>query len=81
MTRWCIDQDDILGLRLVGSYARNNPRPQSGIDLVVLAATSPGTARAWEPNTEHRLITATGLEIEPQPDYLHRRCPRRTRRR
>src|SRR3954447_7942599 len=36
VTRWAADRDDILGLLLVGSYARNAARPDSDLDLVVL---------------------------------------------
>jgi UTP:GlnB (protein PII) uridylyltransferase len=36
VTRWAADRDDIVGLLLVGSFARNAARPDSDIDLVVL---------------------------------------------
>ncbi len=35
---WANKQDFILGISLVGSYARNTARPDSDVDLVILAA-------------------------------------------
>jgi hypothetical protein len=36
ITRWARDRDDIVGLLLVGSCARNTARPDSDIDIVLL---------------------------------------------
>ncbi len=35
-TRWAEVQDEILGVLLVGSYARNSAKPDSDIDLVII---------------------------------------------
>ena len=35
-TEWAKEQDEILGVLLVGSYARNSARPDSDIDLVII---------------------------------------------
>jgi len=37
VTRWAKAQENVRGLALVGSHARNAARPDSDIDLVVLA--------------------------------------------
>ncbi|GLW04533.1 nucleotidyltransferase domain-containing protein [Streptomyces lavendulae] len=37
-THWARDRDDIVGLLLVGSCARNAARPDSDIDVVLLTA-------------------------------------------
>ena len=34
---WASKQDSILGVSLVGSYARNTARPDSDVDLVILS--------------------------------------------
>lgn len=34
---WALGEDDIEGVLLVGSYARGNARPDSDVDLVVIA--------------------------------------------
>ncbi|MFI9276059.1 nucleotidyltransferase domain-containing protein [Kitasatospora sp. NPDC052896] len=36
ITRWARDRDDIVGLLLVGSYARDAARPDSDVDVVLL---------------------------------------------
>ncbi|SFY42655.1 Nucleotidyltransferase domain-containing protein [Streptomyces atratus] len=36
ITRWAANRQDIVGLLLVGSYARNAARPDSDIDIVLL---------------------------------------------
>lgn len=38
VTRWAAEQPEILGLALVGSYARNTARETSDVDLVLVAA-------------------------------------------
>jgi len=80
VTRCPASCDDITGLLLVGSYARNTARPDSDIDLVVLT-TEPsryssttwaddldlGTPTGTQPRgplTEQRFITGSGLETE-----------------
>lgn len=35
-TKWAEAQEEILGVMLVGSYARNSARPDSDIDLVII---------------------------------------------
>ncbi|MGK7934765.1 MAG: nucleotidyltransferase domain-containing protein [Xenococcaceae cyanobacterium] len=34
---WASKQDSVLGVSLVGSYARDTPRPDSDVDLVILS--------------------------------------------
>ncbi|MFD9561360.1 nucleotidyltransferase domain-containing protein [Streptomyces sp. NPDC059994] len=36
ITRWATNRQDIVGLLLVGSYARNAARPDSDIDIILL---------------------------------------------
>jgi uncharacterized protein len=74
VTRWAADRDDVLGLLLVGSYARDAARPDSDLDLVLLTADGLRAdelnlgelviVRSWGPLTERRFRTGTGLEIE-----------------
>jgi uncharacterized protein len=80
VTRWAADRDDVLGLLLVGSYARDAAGPDSDIDLVVLTEETGRYAdetwadelnlgeltrvQDWGPITERRFITGTGLEVE-----------------
>jgi predicted nucleotidyltransferase len=80
VTRWAADRDDIVGLLLVGSCARNAARPDSDIDLVVLTRDATRYAdsawvdelaigelirtRSWGPITEQRFATTSGLEVE-----------------
>ncbi|MEV5428007.1 nucleotidyltransferase domain-containing protein [Streptomyces sp. NPDC052701] len=80
VTRWAAGRQDVVGLLLVGSYARDAARPDSDIDLVLLTtdpAPYSGTAwadelalgellrtRAWGPLTERRHATASGREVE-----------------
>jgi predicted nucleotidyltransferase len=80
ITRWSADRDDVLGLLLVGSRARNAARPDSDIDLVLLTEDTaryandtwadelglgePTRVRSWGPITERRFLTEAGLEVE-----------------
>ena len=80
VTRWAADRDDVLGLLLVGSCARNAARPDSDIDLVLLTGEitcyadnawanelNLGTlirVQSWGPVTERRFLTSTGVEVE-----------------
>jgi predicted nucleotidyltransferase len=80
VTRWAADGDDVVGLLLVGSCARNAARPDSDIDLVVLTRDTTRYAdsawadelaigelirtRSWGPITEQRFATTSGLEVE-----------------
>jgi hypothetical protein len=80
VTRWAGDRDDIVGLLLVGSCARNAARPDSDVDLVVLTRDTTRYAdsawadelaigelirtRTWGPITEQRFAAASGLEVE-----------------
>jgi uncharacterized protein len=80
VTRWAADRDDIVGLLLVGSCARNAARRDSDIDLVVLTRDTTRYAdsawadelaigelirtRSWGPITEQRFATTSGLEVE-----------------
>ncbi|AIA08561.1 nucleotidyltransferase domain-containing protein [Streptomyces noursei] len=41
LTRWARGREDIVGLLLVGSCARNAPRPDSDIDVVLLTTDEP----------------------------------------
>lgn len=48
VTRWAADRDDVLGLLLAGSYARDAARPDSDIDLVLLTEeTARYTDHTW----------------------------------
>ena len=38
VSKWADDRDDVVGVALVGSHARNAARPDSDIDLAVLCA-------------------------------------------
>lgn len=80
VTRWAAHRRDVVGLLLVGSYARSAARPDSDIDLVLLttdqarysgARWADGLAlgdliriRSWGPIDERRFRTASGLEVE-----------------
>ncbi|WP_344319136.1 nucleotidyltransferase domain-containing protein [Nocardia ninae] len=80
VTRWAAGRDDVVGLLLVGSCARNAARPDSDIDVVVLTTAESrytdtawagelelGTlirTRSWGPINEQRFATAAGLEVE-----------------
>lgn len=75
-TRWAANRDDVVGLLLVGSCARNAARPDSDVDLILLTTDAeldvtgdltigaPIRTRTWGIITEHRFRTTTGLEIE-----------------
>ena len=39
VTKWVKGKADILGVALVGSYARNQARPDSDVDLILIADT------------------------------------------
>ncbi|GGV04699.1 nucleotidyltransferase domain-containing protein [Kitasatospora aureofaciens] len=41
ITRWARDREDVVGLLLVGSCARNAARPDSDIDIVLLTTDEP----------------------------------------
>jgi predicted nucleotidyltransferase len=80
IARWAADRQDVVGLLLVGSYARDAARPDSDIDIVLLttdrarysdtawaagpALGEPVRTRSWGPLTERRHATASGLEVE-----------------
>ncbi|MFE6687606.1 nucleotidyltransferase domain-containing protein [Streptomyces sp. NPDC057743] len=80
ITHWAAGRLDIVGLLLVGSYARNAARADSDIDLVLLTTDrsryadgswAEGLAlgelvrtRAWGPISERRYALASGLEVE-----------------
>jgi predicted nucleotidyltransferase len=80
VTRWASGRPDVVGLLLVGSYARNAARPDSDVDLVLLTtdrARYAGDAwadelalgglirvQSWGAVTERRFVTATGFEVE-----------------
>ncbi|MFE7313469.1 nucleotidyltransferase domain-containing protein [Streptomyces sp. NPDC057555] len=80
ITHWAAGRPDIVGLLLVGSYARNAARPDSDIDIVLLTtdrsryaddAWADGLAlgdlvriQAWGPVTERRYALPSGLEVE-----------------
>ncbi len=46
MTKWVASNDDLRALALCGSWARGNPRPDSDLDLIVLARSAAIAARA-----------------------------------
>src|SRR5690349_11438868 len=78
--RWAADRPDVVGLLLVGSYARSAARPDSDVDLVLLTTDVDGYAddtwtgglslgapvrvRSWGAVTERRFVSASGLEVE-----------------
>ncbi|MFB6435257.1 nucleotidyltransferase domain-containing protein [Streptomyces sp. NPDC056411] len=80
LTHWAEHRDDVVGLLLVGSCARNAARPDSDIDLTLLTTDrtryaehawaheldlgEPIRIRSWGPLTERRFATASGLEVE-----------------
>lgn len=80
ITRWAANRQDIVGLLLVGSYARNAARPDSDIDIVLLTTDQTQyfnntwanelalgelvRTQAWGPITERRYATASGVEVE-----------------
>jgi hypothetical protein len=80
VTRWAARRPDVVGLLLVGSYARHAARPDSDVDLVLLTTDvaryagngwtreldlgDPVRVRSWGPVTERRFGTASGLEVE-----------------
>ncbi|MEU8550554.1 nucleotidyltransferase domain-containing protein [Streptomyces roseoverticillatus] len=80
ITRWAANRQDIVGLLLVGSYARNAARPDSDIDIVLLTTDQHQyfnntwanelalgelvRTQSWGPITERRYATASGLEVE-----------------
>jgi predicted nucleotidyltransferase len=53
VTRWAAARSDLIGLALVGSHARGEARPDSDIDLVLLAR-----------RTSLRVHYEDGLEVE-----------------
>ncbi|MGP3971725.1 nucleotidyltransferase domain-containing protein [Streptomyces sp. 6N223] len=80
ITRWAANHQDIVGLLLVGSYARDAARPDSDIDIVLLTTDQTRyvhnawanelalgelvRTQSWGPITERRFATASGLEVE-----------------
>jgi uncharacterized protein len=80
ITRWAAGREDVVGLVLVGSYARGAARPDSDVDLVLLTGETARYAddawvdelhlgeltrvRSWGPITERRFRTDAGLEVE-----------------
>ncbi|MFH8473717.1 nucleotidyltransferase family protein [Streptomyces sp. NPDC018000] len=80
IARWATTRQDIVGLLLVGSYARNAARPDSDIDIVLLTTDQTQyfnnswadelalgelvRTQEWGPITERRYATASGLEVE-----------------
>ncbi|MBO8190122.1 nucleotidyltransferase domain-containing protein [Streptomyces oryzae] len=77
---WASDHPDVIGLLLVGSWARRAPRPESDVDLVIVT-TDPGRysdsswidevelgepvrRRAWGAVSEWRFRTGSGLDVE-----------------
>ena len=80
VTAWSANRPDVVGLLLVGSYARNAARADSDIDLVLLTTDqtryaddtwtreldlgAPIRIRSWGPVTERRFRTVSGIEVE-----------------
>lgn len=80
VTRWAVKRRDVLGLLLVGSCARESPRPDSDIDLIVIVEDQdqysdrawtvdvglgePSRVRWWGVVCEWRFVTSSGLEVE-----------------
>lgn len=80
VTQWAARRSDIVGLVLVGSYARNAARPDSDIDLVLLTTDQARYAdntwahelalgeltrvQSWGAVTERRFQTTSGLNVE-----------------
>ena len=80
VTRWAAQRPDVVGLLLVGSYARNAARPDSDIDLVLLTSDRSRYAdntwvrelalgaltrvQTWGAVDERRFRTGSGLEVE-----------------
>ncbi|MFD9482702.1 nucleotidyltransferase domain-containing protein [Streptomyces sp. NPDC059991] len=80
ITRWATNRQDIVGLLLVGSYARNAARPDSDIDIILLTTDQAQYSdnawanelvlgelirtQSWGAITERRYATASGLEVE-----------------
>ncbi|MFF3787965.1 nucleotidyltransferase domain-containing protein [Streptomyces sp. NPDC001933] len=80
ITLWAAIRQDIVGLLVVGSYARNAARPGSDIDIVLLTTDQTQylnnawadelalgelvRTQGWGPITERRYATASGLEVE-----------------
>ncbi len=77
VTRWVGGRADVVGLLLVGSYARDAARPDSDVDLVLLTTDRDAylaeeelglgelvRTRQWGVITERRFRTPSGLEVE-----------------
>lgn len=80
VTAWAARRPDVVGLLLVGSYARKAARPDSDIDLVLLTTDEDRYAdntwvrelaigdlirvQSWGAVTERRFRTPAGLEVE-----------------
>ncbi|MEH0542273.1 nucleotidyltransferase domain-containing protein [Streptomyces sp. B21-105] len=80
VTRWAAGHTDVVGLLLVGSFARSAARPDSDVDLVMLTRDIAQYAddswadqlelgdlvriQRWGVVTERRFVTPSGLEVE-----------------
>jgi predicted nucleotidyltransferase len=80
VTRWAGRRDDVVGVLLVGSCARDDAGPESDVDIVLLSHDTgryAGTdwaddlelgdaagTREWGRITEHRFVTSSGLEVD-----------------
>ncbi|WP_327231862.1 nucleotidyltransferase domain-containing protein [Streptomyces murinus] len=61
LTRWAATREDIVGLLLVGSYARGAARPDSDVDVVLLTADpAPYLTDTAEPDTAESDIADSG---------------------
>ncbi len=80
LVAWCSRRADVRAIALVGSWARDEARCDSDVDVVLLT-TDPAryletedwalalgatvvATRHWGVLTERRLITATGMEVD-----------------
>lgn len=80
VARWAAHRPDIVGLLLVGSYARNAALPDSDVDLVLLTTDQARytgdvwahelalgdliRVQSWGPISERRFRTTSDLEVE-----------------
>ncbi|GGS94712.1 hypothetical protein GCM10010206_66730 [Streptomyces cinerochromogenes] len=72
ITRWARDREDIVGLLLVGSCARNTARPDSDIDVVLLTTEESRYLRedAWAVE----LGLGEPIRTQPWGPLTERRC-------
>jgi uncharacterized protein len=79
VVRWALDRPDVRAVGMVGSWARGDARPDSDVDLVVLADDPARLRRGeWAPvswaavpvdeGTAH--VVADGLRVLLDPDGL-----------